>query len=70
MEAMLEISLYSYVYLKLAKRCIFLIISYVFLYNKIGEQDSGTGSAWKGGVGRKWPKLCIHMRVNVKTINK
>jgi hypothetical protein len=30
MEAMLGISLYSYLYLKLAKYYVFLIISYVF----------------------------------------
>jgi hypothetical protein len=41
MEAMLGISLYSYPYLKLAKCCVFLIISYVFssktLKNKRAE---------------------------------
>jgi hypothetical protein len=59
MEAMLGIFLYSYLYLKLAKNAIFLIISYVFFSNKIGEQDGGTGSAqkWRGG----WPKQCVHM---------
>jgi hypothetical protein len=35
MEATLEISLYSYLYLKLA------------LFNNIGEQEGRTGSAWK-----------------------
>jgi hypothetical protein len=48
MEAMLGISLYSYLYVKLAKM---LCVSYYllcFLFNKIGEQESGTGSAWKG----------------------
>jgi hypothetical protein len=45
MEAMLGISLYSYLYLKLAKM---LCLSYLlcFLFNKFGE-DGQTGSAWK-----------------------
>jgi hypothetical protein len=42
-EAMLGISLYSYLYLKLAKQYAFLIISYVFspinLEKKRAEQD-------------------------------
>jgi hypothetical protein len=48
MEAMLGISMYSYLYLKLAKM---LCISYYhlcFLFNKIGE-DGRTSSAWKPG---------------------
>jgi hypothetical protein len=47
-EAMLGISLYSYLYLKLAK---VLCVSYYFLcflYNKIGEEDR-IGSAWRWG---------------------
>jgi hypothetical protein len=46
-EAMLGISLYSYLYLKLAKM---LCLSYYwlcFLFNNIGEQEGGTGPAWK-----------------------
>jgi hypothetical protein len=46
MEARLGISLYSYPYLKLAKR---LCLSYYllgFLFNKIGEEGR-TGSVWK-----------------------
>jgi hypothetical protein len=46
MEAMLGISLYSYLCPKPAKT---LCLSYYvlsFLFNKIGE-ESGTGSAWK-----------------------
>jgi hypothetical protein len=39
MEAMLGISLYSYLYLKLTKCYVFLIIAYVFLFNKIGELE-------------------------------
>jgi hypothetical protein len=44
MEAMLGISLYSYLYLKLAK----LLCSYYvlcFLFNKIGEQEGRIGSS-------------------------
>jgi hypothetical protein len=58
MEAMLGISLCSYLYLKLAKM---LCLSYsllCFLFNKIGEEGR-IGSAWKrgrwegeGGIGR------------------
>jgi hypothetical protein len=58
-ETMLGISLYSYLYLKLAK------LSSVF--NKIGEEGK-TGSAWKQGVGgerrdsgERRPKQCIHI---------
>jgi hypothetical protein len=46
MEAMLGISPYSYLYLKLAKM---LCLSYhllCFLFNKIGDEDK-LGSAWK-----------------------
>jgi hypothetical protein len=47
MEAMLGISPYSYLYLKLAKP---LCLSYYcFVFNKIGEEGR-TGSAWKRGV--------------------
>jgi hypothetical protein len=46
MEAMLGISLYIYLYLKLAKMLSFLL-SLRFLFNKIGE--GRTGSAWKRG---------------------
>jgi hypothetical protein len=55
MEAMLGISLYNYLYLKLAK---LLCVSYYhlcLLFNKIGEEGR-TGSAWKqGGGGRDGP---------------
>jgi hypothetical protein len=54
MEATLGISLYSYLYLKVAKCIVFVIISYVFsstkLENKRVEQIlPGSGA----GVGRK-----------------
>jgi hypothetical protein len=71
MEAVLGISLCSYLYLKLAKM---LCLSYYllsFLFFKIGEEECRIGSAWKwevgkrgrGAVGRgeKWPKQCIHI---------
>jgi hypothetical protein len=48
MEAMLGFSLYSYLYLKLAKTPCFSY--YLFLlFNKIGEEEDRTRSAWKGG---------------------
>jgi hypothetical protein len=47
MEAMLEISLYSYLYLKLAKTVCLSYYLPCFLFNKIGEQEGGTGFAWK-----------------------
>jgi hypothetical protein len=43
MKAMLRISLYSYLYLKLAKMLSFLL-SLKFVFNKIGEEGR-TGSA-------------------------
>jgi hypothetical protein len=52
MEAMLGIALYSYPYVKLAKR---LYLSYYCLYllfNKIGEEGR-TGSAWNQGDGEE-----------------
>jgi hypothetical protein len=66
METTKGMSLYSYLYFKLAKT---LCLSYYlscFLFNKIGEQEGRTGSARKG-IGR-WPKQCIHMGVNVRMI--
>jgi hypothetical protein len=51
MEAMLGISLYSYLYLKLAKTLCPSYYLLFFLFNKIGDQEGGTGSAqkWWGG---------------------
>jgi hypothetical protein len=66
MEVTLGISLYSYLYLKLAKTICLSYYLFYFLLNKIGE-EGGRGSAWKrrfgglGGWGRKWHKQCIHM---------
>jgi hypothetical protein len=48
MEAMLETSLYSHLYHKLA---IYLIIAYVFSSAKL--QKSRAGSAWKCGDGEE-----------------
>jgi hypothetical protein len=45
MEAMLGISLYSYLYLKLAKMICLSYYLLCFLFNKIREQEGGTGSA-------------------------
>jgi hypothetical protein len=47
-EAMLGISLYSYLHLKLAKMLCLSYCLLCFLFNKIGEQ-SGTGSVQKLG---------------------
>jgi hypothetical protein len=47
-----RISLYSYLYLKLAKMlCLYYFLG--FLFNKIREQEGGTGSAQKLGLGRR-----------------
>jgi hypothetical protein len=62
MEAMLGISLYRYVYLKLGKMLCLSYYLLCFLFNKIGEEGR-TGSAFKKGsrVGSweqrdRWPK--------------
>jgi hypothetical protein len=49
MEAVLEISLYSYFYPKLPKPLCLSYYLLCFLFNKIGEQEGITGSARKGG---------------------
>jgi hypothetical protein len=65
-EAMLGISLYSYLYPKLSKALCFSYYLLCFLLNKIGEQEGKTGSApkWgrgravvREGVGGTWPKV-------------
>jgi hypothetical protein len=48
-DATLEISLYSYLYLKLAETIYLSHYFLYFLFNKIKEQEGGTGSAWKLG---------------------
>jgi hypothetical protein len=44
MEAMLGICLYSYLYLKLVKILYFSYFLLCLLFNKIREQEGGTGS--------------------------
>jgi hypothetical protein len=58
MEATLEISLYSYLYLKLAKMLSFLC----FLFNIIGEQEGRRGSVWKQGWGEVTQTMYTHVR--------
>jgi hypothetical protein len=55
MEAMIGISWYSYIYLKLPKTLCLSYYCLCLLFNKVGEK-SRTGSAWKqGGCGRgRW----------------
>jgi hypothetical protein len=68
MEAMLGISLYSSLYLKLAKMLSLSYYRVCLFFNKTGEEDR-TDSAWKrrelgvkgGGRGEKWPKQCMHI---------
>jgi hypothetical protein len=45
METTLGISLYSYIYLELAKKCYLSYYLLCFLFLKIGEQEDQTGSA-------------------------
>jgi hypothetical protein len=71
MEAMPGISLYSYLYLKLEKSYVFLIISSVFSSTKWekraeqvlpGSKGSGDGGRGReGGRGERWPKhVCTY----------
>jgi hypothetical protein len=61
MEAMLGISLYSYLYPKLAKMIHLSYYLLCFLLNKIGE-EGGRGSAWNWGLGdESWYKQFIHI---------
>jgi hypothetical protein len=55
MEAMLGISLCSHIYLKLPKKLCFSYYLLCFLFNNIREQEGGTGSAQKQGVGGGGP---------------
>jgi hypothetical protein len=50
--AILGISLYSYLYFKLAKMLCLSYYLLCFLFNKIEEQEGRPGSAWKQGVGQ------------------
>jgi hypothetical protein len=49
MEAMLGISLHSYLYLKISKTLCPYYYLLCFLFNKIREQEGGTGSAQRWG---------------------
>jgi hypothetical protein len=69
MKAMLGISLYSYLYLKLAKM-LCLIIAYVFSSIKLekraeqvlpGSEGGGGNREGAGGRGEKWHKQCTHI---------
>jgi hypothetical protein len=55
MKAMLGVSLYSYLYLKAAKQLYLSYYCLCFLFNKTGDQEGRTGSAWKqwGGGGEQ-----------------
>jgi hypothetical protein len=53
MEAMVGVSLYNYLYLKLAKTICLSYYLLCFLFNKIRQQEGGTGSGRKQGV-EKW----------------
>jgi hypothetical protein len=46
MEATLGISLYSCLHLKLEKNAMSFLLSLMFFFNNIREQEGGTGSAW------------------------
>jgi hypothetical protein len=49
MEAMPGIPLYSYLYLKGTTTLCLCYYLLGYLFNKIGEQEGGIGSAWKRG---------------------
>jgi hypothetical protein len=68
MEAMLRISLYSYLYLKLAKMLSLSYISYVFSSTKL-ENKRAEQFLQKQELGW-WHKQFMHMKVNVKTIKE
>jgi hypothetical protein len=67
MGAMLEISLYSYLYHKLAKMLFLFYYVLYFLFNKIREQEGETGAGQKQGWGGL-SKQYIHLRVDIKMI--
>jgi hypothetical protein len=61
MEAMLQISLYSYLYLKLAKMLYLSYYTLCFLFNKIREQEGKTGFAWSEGWGEVAQAMYTHV---------
>jgi hypothetical protein len=64
MEAKLGISLYSYLYLKLAKMLCSSYYLLCFLFNKIGEQEGRTGCAEKRRGGGEKVAQAMYIHVN------
>jgi hypothetical protein len=60
MEATLGISLYSYLYFKLAK-CYVCLISYVFSSTKLEKRAEQVLPGSWGVSGERWHKQCMHM---------
>jgi hypothetical protein len=66
MEATLGISLYSYLYLKLAKTICLSYYLLCFIFNIIREEEGRIGSAWKC---RGWGQKGGGGKNNVNTCN-
>jgi hypothetical protein len=64
-EATPGISMYSYLYLKLAKT---LCLSYAFSSTKSENKKAEHDLPGSGLEGESWHKQCIHMYVNTKMI--
>jgi hypothetical protein len=69
MVTMLGISLYSYVYLKLAKMLCFSYYLLCFQFDKIGEKDE-TGSAQRREEWELAQTMCTHVSKCKKQYNK
>jgi hypothetical protein len=63
-EAMLGMSLYSYLYLRLAKMLVFLL-SHIFSLQQNWRMRDGTDSAQKWGAGRGGPNVYIDMYTHI-----
>jgi hypothetical protein len=61
MEAMLGLSLYSYLYLKLAKMLCLYYYLLCLLFNKIGSEGVGRRERCKGQGGEMSQIICAHM---------
>jgi hypothetical protein len=61
MEATVGLSLYTYLYLKLAKPVCLSYNLLCFFLNKIGEQEGGTGSSQKQWLHLVAQTICTHM---------
>jgi hypothetical protein len=61
MVTTLGISLYSYLYLRLAKTLRFSYYLLCFLFNKVRKQEGRTGSAQNQGGGEVAQKMYIHV---------